>query len=376
MSINNLDRKTKNEAEMKESLLQAMNSGDEKELAEALTAFANNIQQNILNEARAAMNEDLTDRQVMQNRGLQVLTKEELSFYNEVIDGQSFDGVEKLVPATVIDRVFEDLEQNHDLLKHIQFENTTGITEWIIKKGNIPTAWWGKLSEPIKEILDEGFEKINTGLFKLSAFLPVSKAMLALGPVWLDKYVRTVLTESMAIGLEEAVVNGTGKDQPIGMIKDLAGAVVDGVYPDKTAVALSDLTPKTLGKEVMSPLSKNGKRKVKNVLMVVNPVDYWEKIFPETTYLSQNGTYIYGVLPIPATVIESVAVPQGTMICGLGKDYFLGVGSSRKIEYSDEVRFIEDERVYISKQHANGRPKDNESFLVFDISSLGETPAP
>lgn len=64
------------------------------------------------------------------------------------------------------------------------------------------------------------------------------------------------------------------------------------------------------------------------------------------------------------------------MICGLGKDYFLGVGSSRKIEYSDEVRFIEDERVYISKQHANGRPKDNESFLVFDISSLGETPAP
>lgn len=279
MSINNLDRKTKNEAEMKESLLQAMNSGDEKELAEALTAFANNIQQNILNEARAAMNEDLTDRQVMQNRGLQVLTKEELSFYNEVIDGQSFDGVEKLVPATVIDRVFEDLEQNHDLLKHIQFENTTGITEWIIKKGNIPTAWWGKLSEPIKEILDEGFEKINTGLFKLSAFLPVSKAMLALGPVWLDKYVRTVLTESMAIGLEEAVVNGTGKDQPIGMIKDLAGAVVDGVYPDKTAVALSDLTPKTLGKEVMSPLSKNGKRKVKNVLMVVNPVDYWEKSF-------------------------------------------------------------------------------------------------
>ena len=36
------------------------------------------------------------------------------------------------------------------------------------------------------------------------------------------------------------------------------------------------------------------------------------------------------------------------------------------------MRFIEDERVYIAKQYANGRPKDNKSFLVFDISKLGD----
>lgn len=51
----------------------------------------------------------------------------------------------------------------------------------------------------------------------------------------------------------------------------------------------------------------------------------------------------------------------------------------KKIEFSDEVKFIEDERVYIGKQYANGRPKDNKSFLVFDISKLGDkegTPTP
>ncbi|WP_373565648.1 phage major capsid family protein, partial [Schaalia odontolytica] len=68
--------------------------------------------------------------------------------------------------------------------------------------------------------------------------MPVAKAMLDLGPTWLDQYVRTVLSESMAIALEDAVVNGTGKDMPIGMMKDLAGAVVDGVYPDKKAMAI------------------------------------------------------------------------------------------------------------------------------------------
>jgi hypothetical protein len=373
MGIENLDRKAK----MKENLLKALNSGDEKELAEALTKFANSIQENIIAEAKKAVNEDLTDQQAMAARGLKPLTKEEMTYYNEVIQGQGFDGVEKLVPATVIDRVFEDLVRDHELLQNIEFVNTTGITEWILKKGDIPTAWWGRLPSEIKEILDEGFEKINTELFKLSAFLPVAKAMLDLGPVWLDKYVRTVLTEAMAIGLEDAIIRGTGKEQPIGMMKDLAGAVVDGVYPDKNATALTDLSPKSLGQQVMAPLTKNGKRKVNQVLFVVNPLDYWQKIFPETTILTQNGTYVYGVLPIPAKVIQSVSVPQGRLIAGLGKDYFLGVGSSRKIEYSDEVRIIEDERVYVTKQYANGRPKDNDSFLVFDITNLGvETPTP
>lgn len=377
MAIKNLDRELKNEAQMKEELLKAMNSGDEKELAEALTKFANSIQENIIAEAKKAVNEDLTDQQAMAARGLKPLTKEEMAYYNEVIQGQGFDGVEKLVPPTVIDRVFEDLVRDHELLQNIEFVNTTGITEWILKKGDIPTAWWGRLPSEIKEILDEGFEKISTELFKLSAFLPVAKAMLDLGPVWLDRYVRTVLTEAMAIGLEDAIIRGTGKEQPIGMMKDLAGAVVDGVYPDKTATALTDLSPKSLGQYIMAPLTKNGKRKVSQVLVVVNPLDYWQKIFPETTILTQNGTYVYGVLPIPAKVVQSISVPQGRLIAGLGKDYFLGVGSSRKIEYSDEVRFIQDERVYVTKQYANGRPKDNESFLVFDITNLGvETPTP
>lgn len=76
------------------------------------------------------------------------------------------------------------------------------------------------------------------------------------------------------------------------------------------------------------------------------------------------------MLPIPGEVVQSVAVPEGKLIAGMAKDYFLGVGSTGKIEYSDEYKFVEDERVYIAKQYANGLPKDNDSFLVFDISKL------
>ena len=45
-------------------------------------------------------------------------------------------------------------------------------------------------------------------------------------------------------------------------------------------------------------------------------------------------------------------------------------GSGGKIEYSDEVRFLDDERVYITKMYGNGLPLDNNAFVVVDITGL------
>lgn len=368
--IKNLDRSEATTDDMRQKFVDALESGDTEEFAKVMTSMAEGIQQELLQEANSMINNGMNDQQVLSSRGMTVLTSEEKKYYNAVVEGQGFVGVEQLVPATVIERVFEYLEENHALLKAINFVNTTGITQWVIRQGDVNPAWWGKLSDDIKELIDNGFSTLNMNLYKLSAFIPVCKAMLELGPVWLDRYVRAVLAEALSIALEEAIVKGTGADQPIGMIKDLDGAVTAGVYPNKTGTAITDFKPATLGSEVMAPLTKGGKRAVNNVIFVVNPLDYWSKLFAETTYLTQNGTYAYGVLPIPATIIQSVSVPQGTMIAGIAVDYFMGVGATRKIEVSTEVRFIEDETVYLTRMLANGRPKDNASFLVFDISGI------
>lgn len=369
--MENKDLEMKNEAELKEKLKNAIESNDSEAFTQAQIEMAKSIQNKILKEAKQAVNEDINDQAIMVKRGLNPLTKEEREYYNEVISGEGFAGTEKLMPATIFDRVFEDLRQKHPLLSEINFVNTTGVTEWITREGDAEAAWWGQLTDTIKKKLGAAFKKEKTELFKLSAYVPVAKAMLKLGPEWLDRFVRELLFESLAIALELAIVAGTGKTQPIGMIKDLAGAVVEGVYPDKSATALNDLEPKTLGINVMAPLTKGGKRAVPKVLMIVNPLDYWSKIFPATTILTANGTYVYGVLPIPAKIVQSVAVTEGKMVAGMAKDYFMGVGSTQKIEHSDHYKFLEDERTYIAKQYANGKPIDNKSFLIFDISGMG-----
>lgn len=371
MAMNNLDLQGKIQAETQEKIKNALESGKTEDLAGAIATMAQDIENNIMKEAKAAINEDLNDKAVLNKRGLNPLTAEETKYYNEVISKGGFSGVEELMPKTVIDRVFEDLEKEHPLLSKIDFVNTTGITEWITRTKDVEAAWWGPLADEIKKKLDNGFKKERTNLFKLSAYIPVTKSMLDLGPQWLDKFVRAMLGESMAIALELAIVAGTGKEQPIGMIKSLTKAVTDGVYSDKDATKLTDFKPATLGKEVMAPLTKDGTRSVNGVIMVVNPMDYWSKIFGLTTFLTQNGTYVYGVMPIPVDIVQSVAMPTGKMAVGRAKDYFMGIGSSQKIEYSDQYHFLEDERVYLAKQYGNGKPKDDDSFLVFDISGLG-----
>lgn len=370
--MKNLDRERKKEAEIQNKLKEAIESGDSEEFAKVQVELAKGIEASILQDAKQAINEDINDVRVMQKRGLQPLTSTEKAYYNDVIGKEGFDGVEKLVPATVFERVFEDLKATHELLNEIAFVNTTGITEWITREGDVEAAWWGELTDKIEKKLKAAFKKEKTELYKLSAYVPVAKAMLDLGPEWLDRFVREILMESLAIALELAIVNGDGNGEPIGMTRDLDGAVTGGVYPEKDKEELLDLKPKSLGAKIMAPLTKEGTRVVDQVLIVVNPLDYWEKIFAQTTLLTADKTYVYGVLPIPAKVVQSVAVEKGTMIAGMPKDYFMGVGSTQVIEHSDHYRFLEDERTYIAKQYANGKPTNNDSFLVFDIEEMGE----
>lgn len=369
MPIKNLNNNN-TDLELRSQIAEALKGDDENIITEALVRMANGIQEGILKEARSFVNSELNDRAIMQSRGLATLTTEERSYYEEVIEKRGFTDLDVVMPKTVYDRVFEDLEQNHPLLSKIAFTNTTAVQEWITRKTGCEAAWWGALTEEIKKKLSGAFQKEKTEMYKLSAYMPVAKDMLDLGPEWLDRYVRVVLSESISIALEVAIVAGTGKDQPIGMMKDLKGSVVEGVYSDKAAKALTNLKPATLGTEIMAPLTKNGTRAVPSVLILVNPIDYWEKIFGATTFLTTGGSYVYGVLPIPGDIVQSVAVPRNKMIAGMGKDYFMGVGTAKKIEYSDEYKFLEDERTYTTKMHANGKPIDNDSFLLFDIENL------
>ncbi len=120
-------------------------------------------------------------------------------------------------------------------------------------------------------------------------------------------------------------------------------------------------------------MDPNGKlRKVDDLILLVNPQDYYQKVMPATTVMAPDGTYRNDVFPYPVSVIQVPALERGEAILGMAKRYFAAAGTSTdgRIEFSDHVKFLEDKRVYIIKAYANGMPKDGNAFLRLDISGM------
>ena len=366
-----------NKEDIKERALKAIEEGKTEEQAEVMQEWmemvAEEVAQKVTKE-QATINNDTI---ILTNRGAKQLTSEEVKYFEKVTEAMKQNNVKQalteldvVMPKTTINRVFEDLEEAHPLLKKIKITNVTGITEVIRRDGDVECAWWGTLCEEIKKELEAGFARESTTLYKLSAFLPICKAYLTLGPAWLETYIRTLLTESMSKGLVKAIVTGTGVNQPYGMDRDLEAAVTPGQpVPRKTAIEIENFEPVTLG-AIIAQLTNGGKRVVSKVTLIVNPVDYWTKVFPITTIKNALGQYIANQFPFPVDIIQEPSVASGEAIIGLAEKYDLGVGMGQKIEYSDEFKFLDDERVYLSKMYANGKAIDNKSFLLLDISKI------
>lgn len=361
--------------------MQSVKDGDEAKMADAIAEFSQQLQDAMMQEANNAS----ADNAALAARGVRVLTSKEKKYYEALIKAmesgsnihQAITNLDVAMPDTVIDAVLDDIQSEFPLLDAIDFRNTTAITKWFYNKQGVQQAAWGALDSAITKELSGSIGDMNLTQCKLTAYMVISKDFLKLGPAWLDRYVRAILSEANGLALEMAVVDGDGQNSPIGMSRDLSkGNTNEGVttYSRKTATKVTVLDPATYG-GILAKLTKTPsgrQRKVREVIMVVNPEDYLTKVMPATTIMTPQGTYVSDVLPFPTRVIQSVGVEAGHAVVGLAKRYFLGLGTSKSglIDYSDHVQFLEDNRVYTSHLYGNGMPLDNAAFEYLDISGL------
>lgn len=378
--MRNLDILNQEKAQIVQKMNEAITKNDPEAFQAAFVELCEKIQENVLEQAKELIGE--TDRRILESRGVRQLTSRETAYYQKLIEAmrsgnpkQALENLDVVMPETIVDRVFNDLRTSHPLLSKIQFTSVTGLTRIMMNTNGYQKAAWGKLCSKIIEELTSGFKEVDVTLDKLSAFLPVCKAMLDLGPAWLDNYVRQVLYEALANGLEDGIVNGTGLDMPIGMMKQVGDSVTvtGGKYPDKTPVKITKLDVIQLGKlaSVITLNEKGQTRVVRDLIMLVNPMDYYAKVLPASQYMIPGGGYA-SALPFPIDIIQSPAVPMGKAVFGMGPLYFLGSGieNDGRILYSDDYHFLEDERVYLIKMYAHGFAVDNNAFVVLDIANL------
>ncbi len=342
--------------------------------------------QNAVDEMFVALQEDLTekitadarnnsmDTQVLVSRGSHVLTSKETAFYNQVVEDGGFND-ETVFPETVQERVFEGLVKERPLLQAIGLQDLGAVTKFIFSDPTLAYAW--------KEIFGDITGQVNTAFrdekitqLKLTSFGAIPNDMLELGPVWVDRYMVTLLIESLAAGLEYGLVNGRGsaQDEPIGLMKDVdsdSGAVTDKESSGTLTFAPSERGEVVVGElyGVLANLSKDADdkhRKVLNkIVMVVNPIDLLA-VNARHTIQNDSGVFVTN-LPYNLKVVESEEIPVGKALFFVQGEYIAAIAGGYKLKKFDQTLAIEDATLYTIKRFANGRPKDNKAALVYDL---------
>src|SRR5699024_7061868 len=342
--------------------------------------------QNAVDEMFTALQEDLTkkitaearnssqDTQVLVSRGAHVLTSKENAFYNTAIKDGGFND-DAVLPETVHERVFEGLVKERPLLKAIGLKDLGAVTRFVFSDPTLAYAW-NEIFGDIKGQVNTAFTDEKITQLKLTAFAVIPKDILELGPVWLDRYVVTLLIESLAAGLEYGLVNGRGpaQSEPVGLLKDVnsdTGAVTDKESSGTLTFAPSERGEVIIGElyGVLKELSTDEKEKYRKVLnkvvMIVNPVDLLA-VNARHTIQNDAGQFVTN-LPYNIKPVDSEEIPVGKVAFLVQDEYIAAIAGSYKLRKYKETLAIEDADLYTIKRFANGRPKDNKAVLVYDL---------
>lgn len=374
-----------------QALAQAFASDDAARVEEALDDYRSAIMEDVTAQYQDAI--DSHDSAILAQRGFRQLTSQETAYYKGVIEAltapnprQAFADFtsmpDKMMPTTIFDQILKDIQEQHPLLAAVNVVSVGYVTEWLRNKHTRQLAVWGNPGDAITKEITSAFEVVDVKQGKLSAYVAVSKDMLSLGPTWLDGYIRTVLGEALACGLETGIVDGKGvKGEPVGLDRDIhSGVSINDTtgYPKKVAIPVTDFTPATYG-GIVAKLAKdeNGHNKTidfrgdsSGLALICSNTDYLTKVMPATTVQAADGTYRRDLFPLPTAVYPSVAVSDGKAVLALLGEYDVFAGGNRGIEYSDDAKFLEDQRLLKQVMYAFGKAYDNTSAVLLDISGL------
>ena len=301
---------------------------------------------------------------------LRTLSKEEETFLRALVNDpkQAITANQvDVIPTTMIDITLENIKEENPngVLSDVEFA-PADVKKWMAadKTG---TFAWGALLASIEGELEASFSGVDIEVNKLSAYLIIPKALRDLALPFVDKYFMAILKENITDGLEYGYLQGTGKNQPIGIYKQIKSVNEDGTHKDKTVnTTLTNFTPKGLA-SAKKYLNNEGKRLLSQLSLYCHPNDEADYVAP--ALYNSEGKLVSSYKNL--TVKQSTQNPQGKAALVIPKKYVLGLKDMGIKEY-DQTKALDDADVVIAKCYANGRAVDDNVPFIFDVTKLEE----
>lgn len=325
----------------------------------------------IINELKAEQEKAKSDEQYAKSLNLRVLNAEEKEFYQKLKDAKQAITFKQddIIPTTIIDRTLEDLQKESKIMDLISFA-PANVTKWITGSYTGVASWHG-LTDELKGELEATISSLNIEDADLDAYLVIPKAISDLALPFVDKFFNAILKEALMLGIEDGYCNGNGKDEPIGIYKQIDKTNDDGTHKDKDVnTDLTSFKPKAMA-GAKKYLTKNGKRKYDKIYIVCHPNDEADYVAP--AIYNDRGELVASYKNLE--VVTSVKNPQGKAALVLPKKYTMGF-SGFKVKKYDQTLALKNADLLVGNVYANGQADDDYIAYVFNVTKLEEYVTP
>lgn len=294
---------------------------------------------------------------------------------------RAVSGADLTIPIVFLDLISENMFRYSKLLNRIRVRNVRGEARQTIA-GTVPEAIWTEMCAAINE-LEFVFNQITVDGYKVAGFVPVCNSILEDNDINLASWIVEMLSESIGLAEDKAILYGTGIKMPMGIVTRLAQTAKPSDYP-ANAPAWVDLHTTNIQK-IDSTLTGAA---FWAALTVATGNAYSLYARGEKFWAMNSKTYnllkskvitftasgdiaagVFATLPIITGDVDILEfIPDGDIIGGYG-DLYLWVNRGEiQIDADRSVQFIQDNTVFRGKARADGTPVIPQSFVALNIN--------
>lgn len=298
---------------------------------------------------------------------------------------RSVSGAELTIPDVVLELIRVAIPRYSKLIARVNLKPVPGTARQNIM-GTVPEAVWTEACASLNE-LDLYFNQVEVDGYKVGGFIAICNATLEDSDLNLATEIMDALGQAIGYALDKAIVYGTGKKMPQGIVTRLAQTAQPENWGTH-APEWKDLSTSN----VITITGKTSLELYREIILKSGAADHtysrgpltWmmneltkNTLTAEALSINAAGAIVSGqgnTMPVlGGDIVELDFIPDGDIIFGYLDLYLLAQRAGAQLAASEHVRFLEDQTVFKGTARYDGKPVFGEAFGVMNIG--GAAPA-
>lgn len=296
---------------------------------------------------------------------------------------RSISGADLTIPEVVLGLIRENVLNYSKLLNRVSLRQVNGKARAPIM-GPYQEAVWTEACASLNE-LTFSISDVEVDGYMIGGIIYICKAILEDSDLNLANEIITALGVGIGMGIDRAIIYGTGVKMPLGIVPRLAQDSKPSDYPatarpwvdlsESNIINLGDVSGLALFQAIVRAAGNaKGKYSRGGKFWAMNEATYTTLIV-EAMGVNAAGAIVSaqsGTMPIVGgdiIVLSDDIIPDGNIVGGYGDLYMMAERAGSEFERADQYRFKEVQIAFRGTARYDGKPAIPEGFVAMAINS-------